>query len=578
MSDEEVKAFLRAAQRGDVEAVSASLNGANAPNVNASSASSGNTALHEAAQRESVAVVRELLRRGADVNARNAQGATPLHKAVARPCAENAHLSETVEALVRAGADVGAVDRHGDSPLTKAIRQNRRDDLRRLLDALPADASVGALLHVAALDAARVDILDALIARFGASVVHHRDADGRSPLLYAGLKRDGRDFAKLAALRANWLKLRDAGARLVDDDGVPFLQRSDISSEFAAFLLEHTAAAPAAPPAAALSPVGAQAKAFSIWPLQRIAAAASSDATTTDADADAMLAAVADAAADPSNLTLLHALALEPEAAEAGALVVRTVSKYRGDKLAPWTMLVSRCASRRTVLHNAALSGAVDIVRALFAALREQSDGAAALAALAAVRNAAGETACDVAAINGRVDVWCALVAPFALPHAYPGDVKYLVRHGADAAPLLVRAALANACDAVALLLTLGVDVGAENEALDEYSDESGTALHAAARRNQTAPALALLLAHAGARAAVNKAARGLQQQTPLHIAVGQGAVECVRLLVRHGADAEARDALERSASDLAMMGTDDAVVRALSDECEGEAKSVQQQ
>jgi ankyrin repeat protein len=244
---------------------------------------------------------------------------------------------------------------------------------------------------------------------------------------------------------------------------------------------------------------------------------------------------------------------------------VRTVSKHRADKLAPWSMQLSRCTNRRTVLHNAALSGAIDIVRALFAALREQSDGAAAVAALAGVRNAAGETACDVAAMNGRVDVWCALVAPFELPHAYPGDAKYLVQHGADSAPLLVRAALANAVDAVALLLTLGVDIGAENEALDEYSDESGTALHASARRNQTAPALERLLTHPSAAGVVNKASRGLHQQTPLHIAVGQGAVECVRLLVRHGADAEARDALERSATDLAMMGTDEAVVQALS-------------
>jgi hypothetical protein len=279
-----------------------------------------------------------------------------------------------------------------------------------------------------------------------------------------------------------------------------------------------------------------------------------------------MLAAVADAATDPSNLTLLHALALEPEAAEAGALVVRTVSKYRGDKLAPWTMLVSRCASRRTVLHNAALSGAVDIVRALFAALREQSDGAAAAGGAGGgaqrrrrdgVRRrrdqrsrrrvvCAGGAVCVAARISWRRRstscgtaptprrCWCAPRSPTRV-------------------------------DAVALLLTLGVDVGAENEALDEYSDESGTALHAAARRNQTAPALERLLTHPSAAGVVNKASRGLHQQTPLHIAVGQGAVECVRLLVRHGADAEARDALERSATDLAMMGTDEAVVQALS-------------
>jgi ankyrin repeat protein len=570
--DASLKALLRSAQRGDVEGVRAALNESNGSiTVNSASATSGNTALHEASQREHIELVRELLALGADANARNSQGATPLHKAVSRPSErKEPHLSETVAALVRGGGDVGAVDRHGDSPLTKAIRQNRRDDISLLLDAMPPGAAVGDLLHVAALDSAAVEIIDALVKKFGTESLHMVDAEGRTPLLYSGLKRDGRDFAKLTALRANWAKLCDLGARLCDAKGFTFLRRSDLSSEFVSFLLDRSrladeaAAAPAAVSADALSTVGVHAKSFAIWPLQRIAASDDLSATTA-ADADAILGALADAS-DPSNVTLLHALALEPEAVEAGSIVVRTLGKFRGDKLGPFALQLTRCANRRTVLHNAALSGAVDIVRELFAALREQSDGAATVAALAAVRNAAGETACDVAAINGRVDVWCALVAPFELPHAYPGDTKYLVQHTADGAPLMVRAALANSVDAVVLLLALGVDIGAQNEALDEYSDESGTALHAAARRNQTAPVLERLLAHASAASVVNKAATGLQQQTPLHIAVGQGAVDCVRLLVRHGADAEARDALERSATDLAMMGTDESVARALTE------------
>lgn len=566
--DASLKALLRAAQRGDLDGVRAALN--ESVNVNSASATSGNTALHEASQREHIELVRELLSRGADANSRNSQGATPLHKAVSKPSERKESVSETIAALVRAGADVSAVDRHGDSPLTKAIRQNRRDDISLLLDALPAGAAVGDLLHVAALDSNAVEIIDALVKKFGTDSLHAVDAEGRTPLLYSGLKRDGRDFAKLTALRANWAKLCDLGARLCDAHGI-FLRRSDLSSEFVAFLLERSRAADDAAAAApavaadALSIVGVHAKSFAIWPLQRIAASGEMSQTAVAADADAILSAVADAS-DPSNVTLLHALALEPDAVEAASVVVRTLSTFRGDKLGPFALQLTRCANRRTVLHNAALSGSVDIVRALFAALREQSDGAATIASLAAVRNAAGETACDVAAINGRVDVWCALVAPFELPHAYPGDTKYLVQHTTNSAPLMVRAALANSVDAVVLLLALGVDIGAQNETLDEYSDESGTALHAAARRNQTAPVLERLLAHASAASVVNKAATGLQQQTPLHIAVGQGAVDCVRLLVRHGADAEARDALERSATDLAMMGTDESVARALTE------------
>lgn len=553
--------LIRAAQRGDLDGVRAAL--AERVDVNLSAASSGNTALHEAAQRGLSDVVRELLQAGASVNAANQQGATPLHKALARPSGDQ--VSDTVQLLLERGADVALADRHGDNAIAKALRQNRVADLKLLLAALPDDRLASALsaaapdgvslLHVAAVDSAVPDVIDVLLARFGAASLEARDAAGRTPLLYAGLKRDGRDFAKLEALRGNWRKLVACGARLVDAAGLPLLQRGDISSEFAAFLLEQ--AAPAGAAATTLTAVGAHARALSIWSLQRIAATAEARAAVTADDADAILSARADAA-DVSNETLLHALALEPEASDAAVLVVETIAKFRADALADFAARVTRCSNRRTALHNAAMRGSLPVVRALLAALPQPG-------ALLNARNAAGHTACDVAAAHGRTDVWRALAER---ADVYPGDVALLAAHAADSAPLLVRAALANDVATVELLLRLGADVGGENAALDEYSDESGTALHGAARRNETAPALAALLAHVATRsdrdALVNKRAAGLHNQTPLHVAVGQGALECVRALLQHGADREARDAEDRSAVDLAMMGTDERIAAAL--------------
>jgi hypothetical protein len=86
----------------------------------------GDSALHIAAAAYGTDVVRELLDRGADVQARNRRGAQPLHAAAAgipgsahwNPAAQGA----TVALLVAAGADPNAVDRSGVAPLHIAAR------------------------------------------------------------------------------------------------------------------------------------------------------------------------------------------------------------------------------------------------------------------------------------------------------------------------------------------------------------------------------------------------------------------------------------------------------------------------
>lgn len=68
------------------------------------------TPLHDAAANGHVEGVQNLVRAGADVNARDEQGRTPLHLA-----ATHGH-GQTAEALLALDADVGAVDLEGRAP------------------------------------------------------------------------------------------------------------------------------------------------------------------------------------------------------------------------------------------------------------------------------------------------------------------------------------------------------------------------------------------------------------------------------------------------------------------------------
>lgn len=78
----------------------------------------GNTALHGAASLDA-AVTARLLAFGAYVNAPNSRGTTPLHNAV------SSRNPATVTALLEAGADIDAAEWDGDTPLQKALRRLR---------------------------------------------------------------------------------------------------------------------------------------------------------------------------------------------------------------------------------------------------------------------------------------------------------------------------------------------------------------------------------------------------------------------------------------------------------------------
>jgi len=82
------------------------------------------TVLHWASWFGDMELVKECLQAGIDVNAKNNHGTTPLHYAVSWDNIEMAKL------LIDSGADVGAKDRDGDTPLHLADSEEMEALLR----------------------------------------------------------------------------------------------------------------------------------------------------------------------------------------------------------------------------------------------------------------------------------------------------------------------------------------------------------------------------------------------------------------------------------------------------------------
>lgn len=141
--------------------------------------------LIEAVMKQDGAAVRELLGQGADVNTRQADGATALHWAV--------HLddAETVGVLLEAGAEVGAANDLGVRPLLLASANGNIAIVRALLDAgADPDASPPDQENPL-MRAAWVGSLEVVIALLDAGAEIHaaESARGQSALMWAVAQR-----------------------------------------------------------------------------------------------------------------------------------------------------------------------------------------------------------------------------------------------------------------------------------------------------------------------------------------------------------------------------------------------------
>lgn len=92
----------------------------------------GFTALHGVAGEEHMAMARLLIARGANVNAANDQGTTPLHLAA---------YPQMAKLLVEAGAAIEARDHGGNTPLHAATEHPEMQDVMAQLLRMKADAN-----------------------------------------------------------------------------------------------------------------------------------------------------------------------------------------------------------------------------------------------------------------------------------------------------------------------------------------------------------------------------------------------------------------------------------------------------
>ena len=105
----------------------------------------GDTALHVAAAAYQTESVSNLLAAGANVHARNRRGQEALHAASCgspgSPIWNPSAQAATIVRLIEAGADPNALDKSGVSPLHKAVRTRCAGAVRALLD-LGSDPSL----------------------------------------------------------------------------------------------------------------------------------------------------------------------------------------------------------------------------------------------------------------------------------------------------------------------------------------------------------------------------------------------------------------------------------------------------
>ena len=117
--------------------------------ANGSSKKKRATDLHRAASKGDKAAIKRLVKHGANVNARDYSGSTPLHHAIS-----NSHAQDAIKALVACKADVNAANYLGRTPLHLAAKSGKSMAIGQLIkDGAVVDANINVgqtPLHLAA--------------------------------------------------------------------------------------------------------------------------------------------------------------------------------------------------------------------------------------------------------------------------------------------------------------------------------------------------------------------------------------------------------------------------------------------
>ena len=439
----------------------------------------GTTRLHRAAGGDSRAQVQELLDQGANPNARNFEGATPLHRAMDRN-----RWSDVDRALLKAGSDPNARDNFGATPL-----------------------------HYAAANASseRVDVL----VKAGADPMA-RDNDGRTPL-HRGHATGRADTPRV---------LIDAGAdpNARDASGRPAMGGEAVPPERQAEY-ERTQIRINPPNDEGRTPLHAAARNGSFSEIHNLLQAGA-DPNRRDFDGAAPLHDAAIHLDAPEAVQTLILAGADPNARDADGLTPLHHA-VGADQARSVEYLLQANAQvdfqdkdGLTPLHYASSNRSPEIADRLLEA-----------GANTQLRDRRGRTPLDaIQNLRERPDPGSRADPPARDPKN-PAAPQHERTPGQGTEAALLRAAEHQSALAVRVQLTAGADPNAANR-------EGITALHFAAGRGNEPDAVKILLdAQADPNARDNR-----HSQTPLHSAVQAESTRAVDHLLNAGADPNARD------------------------------------